>query len=101
MLFNEGWELLFRNALDDDRGEIVAAVRIRVFRTGREVECALMSDNVEREILSDDSIAATGAGQAHDCAPGAQARSVVQQMFRRQRRTVIGQFGNVFPHWIV
>ena len=60
-----------------------------------------MSYNVNREILTDDSIASTRAGQTHNCAPVAQAGSVIQQMSDRQWRTVIRQLGNVFPHGIV
>ena len=60
-----------------------------------------MSNNVKSELLSDDSLARTDAGQTQNCAPVAKAGSVIQQMTDRQRRTVIGQFGNVFPDRIV
>ena len=60
-----------------------------------------MGNNVKCEILSDDSLAPTRAGQAQNCAPVAKTGSVIQQMPDRQRRTVIGQFGNVFLDRIV
>jgi hypothetical protein len=60
-----------------------------------------MSNDVKCEILIDDAVAATRTGQAHDCAPIAQAGSVIQEMSDRQRSAVVGQFGNVFSDRIV
>ena len=60
-----------------------------------------MSDYVKREILSDDAIASARAGQTQHCAPIAQTGRVIQQMSNRQRRTVIGEFGNILSDRIV
>ncbi len=60
-----------------------------------------MSDNVECEILTDDSIATTRASQTQDCAPVAQTGGVIQEVSDRQGRTVVGQLRNIFPDWIV
>ena len=60
-----------------------------------------MSNNVECEILADDSIASTRAGESQNRAPVAQTGSVIQQMSNRERRTVVGEFGNIFLDRIV
>jgi hypothetical protein len=60
-----------------------------------------MSNDIECEILRDDSIASTRAGQTHHCAPVAQTRSVIQQMPDSERRTVIGKLGDIFSNRII
>ena len=60
-----------------------------------------MSNNVKCEILTDNSISSSGACQTHHRAPVANTGSVIEEMSDCQWRTVIGQFGNVFPYRIV
>ena len=94
-------ERFSRHASDQNRQKIKASVGVGPFCAWRIIEHLLPGRDVENVHVGIDARGARPSSDRGDAAPISQTAGVIQQMTDGDRATVIGKFGDVFPHWIV